>query len=56
MLMDAMMIEKENVKIVVLACMCLHNMLLEEFAQDYNPPGYADSEDTVSGRVAPGAL
>lgn len=53
-LLNAMLIDKDNVKIVVLACMALHNMLLEEFAQDYVPPGYADTEDTAHGNVIPG--
>ena len=39
----------DNVEITVFACMVLHNMFLEELGQDFNPLGYADTEDTAGG-------
>ena len=54
-LLNAINLDPEHVKIVVLACMALHNMLIELFAEEYTPEGYADTEDTLTGRVRAGA-
>ena len=43
--------DAEKIKKVILACLALHNMLIEEFSQDYVSSGLLDVENTANGTV-----
>ena len=46
--------DTENIKKVVLACLALHNMLIEEYSQEYASSQLLDAENTAEGTVREG--
>lgn len=46
---STIMLSPDKVQKMLLACLCLHNYLLEVQSQTYNPPGLADSEGPDHG-------
>lgn len=46
----------EKVNDIILAAVCLHNMLRESSSNSYTPPGFIDAEDMENGRIQVGHM